>query len=188
MRKVVAALLMVFVLAGCGPVDDRGGSNTNGEWDKTDLTQCDVPDQPPPGRVFGPRPGYVHILVVVTADRYRIENNKQVCVPNITLPFTIRLDAKLDGIRAVKLDRGRTMPWTERISTPHFEHLYAPLTGKARIWEVDVHAVVQTLGAHPPLSYIRCAIFVDGNRAARHSAKIKQGLSTASCAASGPTS
>lgn len=157
------------------------------------MTTCDVPGQPPPGKVFGPKPGFVHILVVITADVWRrpADGGRDVCTPNISIPFTIRMTASLDKLPAIKLDRGRTMPWTERLITPHFEHLYVPLTGAGKIWEVTVFAVHEEKGVFKdsiPRSYIRCSIFVDGNRAARHSARIGLGLSTASCTASGPVS
>ena len=188
LAAVVAAAAIV-AMAGCEP--RRGDPPRSGEWDGTSFTQCDIPGGPPPGKVFGPRPGYIHILVVITADLYRRDpkGGRDICDPNIDIPFTIRLNGSLDGIAAIKLDRGRPTPWTERLVTPHFEHIYVPMTASGKIWEVTVHAVHEEIGvidASIPRSYIRCAIFVDGNRAARHSARIRVALATASCQASGP--
>lgn len=197
-RATLVGLTMLLIPAAC-PTGGGGGQGPSAPpppvgWDGTNYQLCDVPGAPPPGRVFGPRKGFVHILVVITADRYRRhpEGGRDICESNITLPFRIRLDASLDGIRAVKLDRGRTLPWSENLQTPHFEHLYVPLTGKLRFWQVTMHATHQSPvdpdSREFPRSYIRCAIFVDGNQATRQTARLAQGLAIASCAASGPAS
>ena len=193
MRRTFLGVVAIVLatLGGCGPIDDRGKAPKSGEWDGTKLMLCNVPPGVPPGKVFGPKPGFVHILVVITADIWRIKDNREVCVPNAEIPFTIWLDARLDGQPAFKLDRARPLPWSAELATPHFEHLYVPLTAKGRIWSVVMHATHTERNVSRdsiPRSYIRCAIFVDGKQVARSSSRISLGGSTASCKATGSTS
>lgn len=196
MKAAIVALLTLWIPVACPTGGGQSGATNPPPvgWDGTKYQLCDVPGVPPPGRVFGPRKGFVHILVVITADRYRRnpDGGRDICESNISLPFRIDLDAQLDGVRAVKLDQGRTMPWRAQIIAPHFEHLFVPLTGRARFWQVTVHAThespVDPDDRNFPRSYIRCAIFVDGNQATRQTARLAKGLAIASCAATGTTS
>lgn len=183
---VLTVLFGLFIPTAC-PSGGGAGSSDNDQpppvgWDGTEYTKCQVPPAPPPGRVFGPKAGYAHILVVITADS--ISDGK--CFPNLEIPFQIHLSGKLDRKPGLKLDQGRTMPWTAALVTPHFEHiLIGPSDGKQHVWEVIVHAVTEV-----PNVAIRCAIFVDNNRASQNTARRtgRDITATASCAASGPFS
>lgn len=191
MKKLLAlALVLTMGLTACGPLNGEGTSN--GDWDGTTAKNCADPNLPPPAKVYGPKKGFVHILVIITADKYQPnpQGGRDICTPNLSLPFKIRLSGSLDRNPAFKLETGHPLPWTADLITPHFEHLYIPLTAKGRIWEVAVHAVFRQAEDASLLhrSYVRCAIFVDGVRASRGSARINIGLNTASCIASGPVS
>ncbi len=185
MRRVVIAAVVLSLLAGCDPTRPPPESASGGGWDGTKYTRCDVPNKPPPGKVFGPRPGFLHILLVITADRFEMDsdNPQRICKPNVEIPFTLRLNATLDRKPAIKPDAGQSLPWTANLLTPHFEHFYIPLTAVGQTWEVIAHAV-----SIVPHHWIRCSIFVDGTRAHRHSARLQPGgtITTASCHASGP--
>jgi hypothetical protein len=185
MRKIVmVALALTLVLTGCTPREDKDDKGPNAAgWDGTDYTKCQVPPAPPPGKVFGPRRGYIHILIVITADT--IDGKK--CRPNLEVPFNIRLYGTLDKLPAIKLDRGHTLPWVADLHTPHFEHIYVPLSSKVRIWEVIVHA---TITIPNQAEVIRCAIFVEETRVAQSSAHLSRNrhTATASCSVSGVTS
>jgi hypothetical protein len=189
---LAAAALVLAVPQACPSSAERGTSDGVGvvdptAWDGTDLKICGVPPTPPPGRTFATRKGYLHILAIVTADTVTVIGGREKCIPNISISFTMRLDGSLNGRPALKPDRGQPLPWTGRLVTPHFEHLFVPLAAGGQGWEVAVRAARESLNQPPrgSISRIRCAIFVDNRRVRDDSVVLAQGAATASCFAGG---
>lgn len=190
MRRVVAALLLAGLVgaSACKPSGGNGGGNKNVEWQGVAFRNCAVPRTPPPGPAYGVRRGFVHIILIVLADRY---NDNGTCIPNISLPIQIRINGKLDGQQAFKLDRGRALPWKASVETMWIEHMYiGPLkpSSAGKFWEASVHASHITDGLLPSRyrrANIRCVIFVDGIRADSESDRLREGIAVASCLTSG---
>mgnify|MGYP001571216191 CR=1 FL=1 len=187
---LAALLIPVACPAGGSAGRDKPEPTAAPGWDGTKPTICDIPGVPPPGKVFGPKPGFVHVLVIVVSDTYSRNptGGRDICTPNVALPFRIDLRGDVDGQPGMKGESGIPLPWKAKLITPHFEHLYIALSSKARRWNVTVSAATtpgQVRFEGGTRIYIRCTIFVDGARASHHTAKLSRGAGSVGCAATG---
>lgn len=157
-------------------VPPRGGPPAMGDWDGTNLTRCDNPTVPPPSMARAPA-GFVHVLVVITADT--LDDNG--CRANIFLPFQFLLEGSVNGIPGVKLERGgEPLPWRAQLITPHFEHLFVRLAthGSFRVSATASH-IADARPGYPVL--FRCTIFVENRRVAWQFTGVQEGITTIRC-------
>jgi hypothetical protein len=124
----------------------------------------------------------------VLADRL---DDKGACIPNISVPITVRVNGNLDGQQGFKLDRGRNLPWQAQVETMWIEHIYiGPLkpSSTGKFWEAAIFGLHETKGVLPRSlenAHVRCAVFVDGVRADANSDRIREKVAAATCRGNG---